>query len=217
MKLWLLAAVAAGGAATASAAQRHEASCAARGSKIVAASGLTRVYRSVGRVYACRPGVRRTVLGFDPLDEEGRTDLDFVYRARAAGRYTAFERVYLDDLDDRRYEVVVINVETRETLSTDATGTLDRPDGPDVGIGRTLNLKLRPDGAVAWIARDDGTPGVAEVWVGRGHSFERLQRASGIARSLHLDRSTVRWSQQGRPQRAKAPMFVRERRLTRGS
>lgn len=181
-------------------------SCAAAGSRVLAASGLTRVYSAENRVFACRPRQRRLLLGFARNAQDPRTDLDTVLRPRAAGRYVAFERAYVDELD-HRYTVIVRDAATGRTLTSAPTGQLVNPDGPDSGIGPTTALALRRDGAVAWIVRDETAADTQhEVWVGQGRARTRLARAPDIApQSLRLSKQRVCWTQGGAPRFSSLP------------
>lgn len=186
----------------------HEArSCASTGSRVLASSGETRVYRVHDRqIYACRPDRRRLPLGF-ARGSDGRTDGDLVLRPRAAGKYVAFERAYQDELD-RRNNVVVVNVESGRTVTSAPTGRLLNPDGPDSGIGPTTALVLRSDGAVAWIARDIDSPSAEtlEVWVDKTRKRKQLATGTSIrADVLKLSSSSVTWTQGGKLRRAASP------------
>jgi hypothetical protein len=182
-------------------------SCAAAGSRVLAASGLTRVYRTSNRTFACRPQQRRVLLGFATDPQDPRTDLDIVVRPRAAGRYVAYELAYRDEMDHRN-TVVVRNAATRRTVTSAPTGTLINPDGPDSGIGPTTALALRGDGAVAWIVADveNSTGQNLEVWAARGQKRERLAVGPDIApRELRIRDGRVVWAQAGAPRTASLP------------
>lgn len=142
------------------------------------------------------------MLDFDPRSDTA-SDADYIYRARAAGRYIAFERRSISDLD-QRYEVVVRNASTGKTVSKALTGQRRDPRGISIGIGTTSGMDLRRDGAVAWIAQDSVSPGVAEVWAGYGTSFRRLARSPGLLR-VQIGRRAVTWLGNGKRMTAPAP------------
>lgn len=194
----------------------HEArSCASTGSRVLASSGETRVYRVHDRqIYACRPDRRRLPLGF-----ARGSDGDVVLRPRAAGKYVAFERAYQDELD-RQNNVVVVNVESGRTVTSAPTGRLLNPDGPDSGIGPTTALVLRSDGAVAWIARDIDSPSAEtlEVWVDKARKRKQLATGTTIrADVLKLSSSSVTWTQGGKLRRAASPKWRRRAAASRPS
>jgi|tagenome__1003787_1003787.scaffolds.fasta_scaffold20867710_2 hypothetical protein len=127
---------------------------------------------------------------------------------RIAGAFVAFERSNQDKDAGSSYRVVVVDVWHRRQVRSAPTGALtpEQAEPPDrvgerhEGIGPVTDLALRPNGSVAWIARDldSGSPPAFQVHRADRHGRALLATATDIdSRSLRAADHRITWTQAG--------------------
>jgi hypothetical protein len=172
--------------------------------RLMTAGSEVRVVRYRGAVYSCWHAGRPLLLSYDSKDAAGG---QLLFRPRVAGRFVAFNQVTFSS-SGYVYLVEVVDVRTRRWIRAVPTGATapddDVPPG-STGVGQTTQIVLRPDGSVAWIARDDfQVPGTAQryqLWQAQVHHHPTIV-AEGTEvdpRSLAATGHQLYWTSAGLP------------------
>jgi hypothetical protein len=175
----------------------HHRRCTDGGARVRLANDVVQVVTRGGRTWGCwiRTGSRHLIAATSSAD--GPATLT-ARRLVLAGRYLAFNQEY--SREDVEESVSVLDVRTGRSHGADAVADVAAPR-PDARNAVTA-IVLRPDGAVAWIARnDDIQPARYEVLaLGAGRPALLATGPDIDPASLAVAGSRVYWTAAGAPQ-----------------
>jgi hypothetical protein len=196
-----LAVAAAPGAAGAAAG--HHRRCTDGGARVRLADDVVQVVSRRGRTWACwvRTGSRHLIAATGSAD--GPATLT-ARRLVLVGRYLAFNQEY--SREDVEESVSVLDVRTGRSRGANAIADVAAPR-PEARNAVTA-IVLRPDGAAAWIARnEDLQPARFEVHALPAHGSAALLAAGADIdpASLAVAGSRVYWTAGGAPQAGTFP------------
>jgi hypothetical protein len=176
---------------------------------LVTADPQAEIFEASSYVFGCVFGRPRSYeLGYvsEPTCES--TACDGVRRVVLAGTVVAYESFLTADVD--RWYVVIRDLRSGRVLRHLPTGALLKPSPGNAGVGPVVALVVKPNGSVAWIARDyersmrptaesEELPHY-DVYASEESGTRLL--ASGLdvrPSSLALAGSTLYWTQGGKP------------------
>jgi hypothetical protein len=217
--LALLVSALVGVATSAGAARRHHApaaTCLPGHSHVVVADAQAQIYKApnsrgnLTTVDGCAYGHGRSYLLGGVPDCESAIGCKGVEHETLAGPIVAYElfssveALPLGSAARSERLVVVRDLRNGRVLHKAPTGTLLHPEPHVVGVGPTVGIAVKSDGAVAWIAEDTGEapPSLTAYDV---HALDKTGSrllASGVdvdPSSLALGGSTLYWMQGGKP------------------